>query len=344
MNTFTLRNKATDCLYKMRKRSSLKLEKLSLLPDSPKLSDSPKISYGDIFKRLLVGDLGYALGRFYFVRRAYSTGMKLKQSTLKTSSDLRFRSQITGVDALDVEEIVADVKRFAYCDRLQLQHSAVAAIKHHAESSPLCAMSMKSSFALAKQHAKSSVLHDQPVRSLPSYWDIKKNPSAYKKVAMVEVQNSIGIEEIYKLRYDDFLLKLAERYLGYKPEKCDVKLWWSFANDLSSQERRSQNQTIDYHYDIYGFNSFYINFYLTDVDSTSGAHVLVKSSHRRKKMSLLLRSARVSEDIIRREYEKDAITIVEGKAGACFVEDASCFHKALPPVTKDRLFLQLRYL
>ncbi|MGD1808298.1 hypothetical protein ACP6PL_23085 [Dapis sp. BLCC M126] len=58
---------------------------------------------------------------------------------------------------------------------------------------------------------------------------------------------------------------------------------------------------------------------------------------------MLLGSARVSEEVIHQNYYLTDIVTIEGKAGKCFLEDASCFHKALAPIENDRLFLQLRY-
>jgi hypothetical protein len=42
-------------------------------------------------------------------------------------------------------------------------------------------------------------------------------------------------------------------------------------------------------------------------------------------------------------YGRDAERVMEGAAGFGFLEDSSCYHKALPPLSGDRLILQLRY-
>ena len=116
-----------------------------------------------------------------------------------------------------------------------------------------------------------------------TYNEYQEKVKPYHKIATADVEQPLKIEEVYKLRYDSYLLEVASQYLGYFPTNCDVKLWWSFADDLSLEERRSQFQTIDYHYDIHGFNFFYVSFYLTDVDEKSGAHRLVRGSHVNKK-------------------------------------------------------------
>jgi len=53
--------------------------------------------------------------------------------------------------------------------------------------------------------------------------------------------------------------------------------------------------------------------------------------------------ARVSETMIQENYSEEDIIEIQGKAGTYFLEDAACFHTALVPIERDRLFLQLRY-
>ena len=47
-------------------------------------------------------------------------------------------------------------------------------------------------------------------------------------------------------------------------------------------ERRARNQTIDFHYDVDGYNFMYANFYLNHTTARNGAHVLIDGSSRRK--------------------------------------------------------------
>ena len=45
----------------------------------------------------------------------------------------------------------------------------------------------------------------------------------------------------------------------------------------------------------------------------------------------------------RETYGPEAERLIEGPAGSGFLEDTSCYHKALAPVSADRLMLQFRY-
>jgi hypothetical protein len=96
--------------------------------------------------------------------------------------------------------------------------------------------------------------------------------------------------------------------------------------------------------DVEGLNFAYVNFYLSPTDRTTGAHVLIDGSHRRKKLAHLLATARIGDAEAEALYGRERIVTIERAAGEGFFEDTSCFHKALAPVAGDRLLLQLRYL
>ena len=142
---------------------------------------------------------------------------------------------------------------------------------------------------------------------------------------------------------DAFLYEAASLFLGYRPRQVSSWLFWSLANRLSAEQRREASQTIDYHYDVDGFNFMYANFYLLDTTAKNGAHALIAGSSRRKRLGHLLGSARLSDAEALEAYGRDFERTLEGPAGFGFLEDASCYHKALPPETGDRLMLQLRY-
>jgi len=284
-------------------------------------SDNPRLDYRVVFRKIRQGNLSYFLGRFRLFRLLYSRYKSFEQLLWKTEPLQKFKSQIINRSSFSVQEIVEFVDQNSYYDQIELTESSVNSIFEAAKERKLTSSQGNSSFT----------------------YDEYLKLEGEHRLAMAKVINPLEIDEIYRLRYDEFLLDVSEKYLGYYPEKCDVNLWWSFADNLSAEDRRNQFQTIDYHYDIHGFNFFYVSFYLTDTDNRSGAHVLVKGSHKNKKISMLFRSARVPETMIQENYSEKDIIEIQGKAGTCFLEDAACFHKALVPIERDRLFLQLRY-
>jgi hypothetical protein len=70
---------------------------------------------------------------------------------------------------------------------------------------------------------------------------------------------------------------------------------------------------------------------------------MVSGSHRSKPITWLFGSARNTDEAIESYYGKDNVVTLEGDPGTGFIEDTSCYHKALAPETADRLLLQVRY-
>ncbi len=161
--------------------------------------------------------------------------------------------------------------------------------------------------------------------------------------AFASVGNASQIPAIRAIAGDPIVYESAAKFLRYRPRTVSIWLFWSFANELPAERRRAVSQTVDYHYDVDGYNFMYVNFYLADTDRTNGAHVLMAGTHHHKKLRHLLGSARLADDAAYAAYGKSAERVMEGPAGFGFLEDASCFHKALAPELGDRLMLQLRY-
>lgn len=168
-------------------------------------------------------------------------------------------------------------------------------------------------------------------------------PEQRKRFAFASVDSASEVPAIRAIASDPVLYDAAHLFLRYRPREVSIWLFWSFANELTAEHRRSVYQTIDYHYDVDGMNFMYANFYLLNTTRQNGAHALIVASHRRKRLGQLMGAARISDTEARLRYGDRAEYIVEGSAGSGFLEDASCYHKALPPEAGDRLMLQLRY-
>jgi hypothetical protein len=113
---------------------------------------------------------------------------------------------------------------------------------------------------------------------------------------------------------------------------------------IADAQRREGGQTIDFHYDVPWYNAVYAYFYLTDTDSRSGAHVMIPGSAAKKSLGFILGTCTRSETELAAYYGRGpAPIVIEGRAGFGFFEDPYCFHKALAPISADRLMLQLRF-
>jgi hypothetical protein len=110
------------------------------------------------------------------------------------------------------------------------------------------------------------------------------------------------------------------------------------------ERRRLKHGVIDYHYDVPGYDFIYASFYITDTDRYSGAHVMMKRSHKGKPFRMLLGSARASADAVYKQFGKENEITIEGSAGTGFVQDTACFHRASPPSRGDRLMLAIRFI
>ncbi len=265
----------------------------------------------------------YILGRFYFVRWLFSRWMRL-------------RNRLGGrplppVEGLPVSEIV--------CTDIRL---AVAELQKNALTQ--CIVLPPSMIEKISHFARQAECEVAGINTLFHYTDVKSGRLADGTFAALgHCQNPTACQAVCQVRDDPVLRSIVANYLGYVPCSADIRLYWSFAGEAADDERRRLYQTIDYHFDVHDYNFCYVHIYLTDTDMKSGAHVMVLGSHWSKPLRWLLGSARQTDTAIEKYYGKEKVICLEGKAGAGFIEDTSCYHKALAPQSGDRLMLQIRY-
>ena len=227
--------------------------------------------------------------------------------------------------ALPVADIAANLRLNGYCAGLRLPPQLVAELYDRAQNSVCCTRP------------------DDPERFLIGQVREGRSPRG-KPVATADVDVDITTcAAMARIAGDPALVEAVQHYLGYSPRHVATRLYWSPRSTLSHRERRSNGQTIDYHYDIEPAITLYVYFYLTDTDRQGGPHVVVSGSHRPKALRLKWRSTRQPEHIVLEHYGSDKVVVLEGKAGFGFFEDPACFHRVLPPQNSDRLMLQLRY-
>ena len=147
--------------------------------------------------------------------------------------------------------------------------------------------------------------------------------------------------DLRELGRDPTLWKIAERVLGATPRHIGNQLWWSFAGEGTHTEKGLYGQLFHFDLDDYAFLKFF--FYLTDVDESNGPHVCVRGSHARKRLSDRLLYRRIPEQDVIRFYGKENVLTLCGKAGTGFAENTYCVHKGTPPLSGDRLILQVQF-
>jgi hypothetical protein len=273
----------------------------------------------------------YLLGRFPAVRRGYSNLRRIGQMVRGRQQSLGI-SEHYGDDvrpiavnrsglvssAVDATTHVSNLERYAVSAGLELTQPVLEHLTHLANRLPLV----------------------ESGAPLPSLEEIRRDGC---RVALATVTQASYDPMLQAVLADATLFEVARMYLGYRPSRVEPWLFWSFANDLSIEAREARYQTVRFHYDVHSYNFMYVNFYLTDTDERSGAHVLIQGSHREKRWRHLLGSARLSDEQARDDYGESRIRAICGAARSGFFEDTSCYHKAIPPLDRDRLMLQIRY-
>jgi len=275
----------------------------------------------------------YVLGRFAAVRDAYST--------LRSLGDA-----VAGAAPLhigDLYEEAAIPLAIASSGRFVAQRASDAQVADLRERSYSIGPHIAPDIAVELQRQCRTLPLKVAGRAAGNYEELASARERYERIAIATVIDSSKLAVVQALAADPLLHDAASSFLGYRARRVSSWLFWSFASRLSDTERRAMNQTIDFHYDVDGYNFMYANFYLVDTTAENGAHVLIEGSSRRKRWRHLMGVARLSDAEALAAYGKAAERVIEGPAGFGFLEDSSCYHKALPPRGGDRLILQLRY-
>ena len=272
----------------------------------------------NIARRFAAGELHYALGRFEAVRRGYSLMRRLGH---RTRPAVRPGPLPTLFPAVGVGNAVEAVRRDSVAFGFDLPAPLVAEIQRFARTVPLYDRGLPRPFRYA------DVTAGRLADGTPALLGLIPEPMQFAPVR--------------RICTDPVLLEAVTRTLGYRPKKLIPRLFWSFATAMDEDERRRRGQTIDWHFDVHDFNFCSACFYLSDVTEKTGAHALVRGSHRDKPLRFLVGSANVPQEEVFAQYGADRAMIIEGPAGTGFLEDTSCFHRAMPPLEGERLMMQI---
>ena len=164
-----------------------------------------------------------------------------------------------------------------------------------------------------------------------------------KNIPLLNLKNKDFDELFDRISRSEKILKIAKDYLG-NVRKIDISLIYSTVCNLNDFEREEWQQTINWHYDIHDLNFLYVFFYISGANKFSGSHEVIMKSHKKKLFfKHLISSAIQSDKSLKNFYDKKNFLTIEGSEGDGFIEDTSCFHRALKPIDQARLCLQIRY-
>ncbi len=279
-----------------------------------------------VANRIRQGDLQYVMGRFKTVRVAYG-GARRVMDMMAPAVIRAGGSPPTLFPDIDLKHVIQTIREEAVFVGLKLPPDIVAEIAAFGRSTPLFA-------------------GYDPTGPTFRYDEVKRGiaPDG-RPVPIGGIREPTRCPAVQAVVDDPVLRKIIRGYLGHEPRKIMTILDWSFGSDFTDEERRKlRHHVIDYHYDVGGFNFVYASFYITDTDRYSGAHVMMKRSHDKKPLRMLLGSAVASQADVRKQYGIENEITIEGPAGTGFVQDTSCYHRASPPTTGDRLMLAVRFI
>lgn len=229
------------------------------------------------------------------------------------------------LDNINVDTLVSGIRSDSYAPGINLPQAVIQEILDYAQSTPCYA---------ERNSAASFYYRDKE----------QAETSLGRKIRLGSYFHAQGCAAVRKLENDPTILAIAAKYLGAPPVHVASELWWSFPVEGTPMEQLKAAQVFHYDLDDYRFIKFF--FYLTDVDLYSGPHVLIRGSHKNKKLSHQLLGVRCAskpdEDIVDCYGAENLVTIC-GPAGLGFAEDATCFHKGTLPTQKERLLLQIEF-
>ena len=176
-----------------------------------------------IATKLAAGQLHYALGRFYRVRRTFGviSGLRRPPIPLDARSVSIFKKDV-------VDAAVRLLHDDGVAVGFDLTAGITANIREYTDRSPCRRSGDRRQFAFPEVSRG----------RLPDG----------KPVVLGMVDDPRACPEIDRLCADPILLTVASRYLGYRPQHIEPRLYWSFVCDAAREDRLAQWQTLDYHF------------------------------------------------------------------------------------------------
>lgn len=281
--------------------------------------------FGRIKQKGLVKALLFAGARFQLVRSAGNAFLASSQSTPIGGSKQAYRvaAKHSIFDGIQPDTVIAAIEKNSWFPNFNLPSKLVNKITSATRNS-LLSSPLQPGF---KFHQKDTRIAERRLAQPVVFAEYSDLAESNRTLAVI--------------CNDPILRLIAAKYLGREPNKVAPRLVVSFAAEASPAQRLEQGQTTLFHYDVNGFREIHFNFYLTDTDEYSGAHVVVEGTHGRKRLRHLIGVTNVTDDDITKFYPEGKITTICGHRGYGFVEDPYCFHKALAPRDHDRLYLQI---
>lgn len=275
--------------------------------------------FNKLNRYLSINFLRYILGRFYLIRKIY----KIINKTLNSN------------------KILFDVNNYIILKSSEDQILNDLSIE--GVSKKICLKKEINDFILDnfdKCKFLSYKVYNKETYEFNNFYEFK---NSRKDIPLLELKNKDFHELFDRISRSEKLLKIVKDYLG-NVKKIDIRLTYSTVSNLDDVEREKWRQTVNWHFDVHDLNFLYVFFYISGADKFSGSHEVIIKSHKKKLFfKHLIGSAIQSDKSLKNFYDKKDFLTIEGSEGEGFIEDTSCFHRALKPIDQSRLCLQIRY-
>jgi hypothetical protein len=143
---------------------------------------------------------------------------------------------------------------------------------------------------------------------------------------------------VWRVAHDPQALAVARHYLGADPIVHNSVIWRT--RGIGDASHFSHMHIFRFHFDVADIKSLVLFVYLTDVDETSGPHVVIRGTHRRKSLWATLKL--YLDDAIAQQRFGRRIDQITGARGTAFFEEQTAYHKQLMP-KRPRTMLRITY-
>ena len=142
---------------------------------------------------------------------------------------------------------------------------------------------------------------------------------------------------LFDICHNEAIISVARAYLGFEPtlHSCCVTV------DIPGEKKTDSGYQEGFHYDIAGIKSLNVFIYLSDVDCMSMPHVVIKGSHRQKRLRDIY-NGYLSGCEAKKLYG-DAIATLTGPAGTVIFENTEAFHRRGDMNGKGRVLVNILY-
>jgi hypothetical protein len=173
---------------------------------------------------------------------------------------------------------------------------------------------------------------------------IERTPAPYPRSAPeagrydIDENDTMSSSDIQDFCSDPAFARIATEYLGQPVIQDQTALWWT--TPQRRQDADLNAQTFHQDRDRLSFLKFFI--YLTDVAVENGPHMYIRGTHRKTPRSLRS-DGRKTDESVRTAGLWDRVAELIGAGGTMLAVDTAGLHKGKPPISGDRLVLQVEF-